>query len=89
MLPVALVTQSQALPLLLLPLAMAAAHPDAGARRHHVNAHVQTVSATPMLYPVNAMSCSQSVEHSSGDRYDIIIDPKHELSGPDGIRGSQ
>jgi hypothetical protein len=84
--PVILASQSQALPLLFLPLAMAGAHPDAPSARAHLSparpAAIQfEEGAGPFLSPANANSCkagsaSEGIVRKIGDRYIIVIDPR-------------
>lgn len=79
--PLILASQSQALPLLFLPLAMSAGHPDGHSRHLRASAHAQTGAVTPMLFPVSEGSCSQSngVLRQSDGRYTVVIDPRLDV----------
>lgn len=80
--PLILASQSQALPLLFLPLALSGGHSGVGPKRLHANAHAQVVSAQPMLFPVNVVTCTAtSVEdRQSGSRYVVDLDPRFGLN---------
>jgi hypothetical protein len=80
--PLILASQSQALPLLFLPLALSGGHSGVGLKRVHANTHAQVVSAQPMLFPVNAVTCTAAEGDGrlSGGRYIVDLDPRFGLN---------
>ena len=76
--PLVLASQSQALPLLLLPFAMATGHAGVAAKR----LHAPNTAVAPILYPLKASGCHMDDDSTrkSGDRYVFVIDARFGLS---------
>lgn len=79
--PLILASQSQALPLLLLPLAMSAGNVGGDLRHHRPVVHRQAVVATPLLFPGDAITCSTALHDDTldpriGGRYAVHMDPR-------------